>query len=61
MRIYRWELLVLCHYADKSCDQSCDKHCDGGDIMFLVCHVTSREHMFKELCELSRDLTKPRD
>ena len=52
---------MLCHYADKSCDQSCDKHCDGGDIMFLDFHVTSREHMFKELCELSRDLTKPRD
>ena len=38
---------MLCDYADKSCDH---KHCDGGD-MFLICHVTSREHMFKGLCE----------
>ena len=29
------------HYADKSCDH---KHCDGGDILFLICHVTTREH-----------------
>ena len=38
---------MLCHYADKSCDH---KYCDGGDI-FLICHVTSREHMFKGFCE----------
>ena len=38
---------MLCHYADKSCNH---KHCDGRD-MFLFCHVTSREHMFKGLCE----------
>ena len=37
---------MLCHYADKSCDH---KYCDGGDI--LICHVTSREHMFKGFCE----------
>ena len=47
MRIYGWELLVLCHYADKPCDH---RHCDGGD-MFLICHIISLEHMFKWLCE----------
>ena len=25
MRIYRWELLVLCHYSDKSCER---RHCE---------------------------------
>ena len=30
---------MLCQYPDKSCDH---KHCDGGNIMFLICHVTSR-------------------
>ena len=39
--------LGVSHYADKSCDH---KHCDEGD-MFLICHVTSHEHMFKGLCE----------
>ena len=39
---------MICHYAYKSCDR---KHCDGEDIMFLICHMTSREHMFEGLCE----------
>ena len=47
MQTYGLELPVLCHYGDKSCDH---KYCSGED-MFLVCHVTSREHMFKGLCE----------
>ena len=47
MEIYGWEVLVLFHYADKSCDH---KHRDGGDV-FLICHVTSRDYMFKGLCE----------
>ena len=48
MQIYGLELLVLCHYADKSFDH---KHCDGGDIIILLCRVTSRKHMFKRLRE----------
>ena len=48
MRIHGWKLFVLCHSADKSCDH---KHCNGGDKMFLIYHVTSREHVFKGLCE----------
>ena len=27
------------------------RHYDSGDIVFLIYHVTSREHMFKGLCE----------
>ena len=34
MQIYGQELLVLCHYNDKSCDH---KRCDGENIMFLNC------------------------
>ena len=31
---------------------SCEhKHCDSGDILFFICHVSSREHMLKELGE----------
>ena len=44
MQIYGWQLLVLCHHPDKLCDH---KHCEGGDKKFLICHVTSRQHMFK--------------
>ena len=47
--IYGCELLVLRHYADKSCDH---KHCDGGD-MFLICHVTSCDHIFNWLCKFT--------
>ena len=33
------------------CDRSCDhKHCDSGDIMFLICLMTSSQHVFKGLC-----------
>ena len=48
MRIYRWELLAICHQPDETCDH---KHCYSADIMFLICHVTSREHMLQGLCE----------
>ena len=42
--IYGWGLLAVCHHPDKSCDHS-------EDIMFSICHVTSRKHMFKWLDE----------
>ena len=48
MRIYGCELLALCHYADNFCDH---KHCDGGDMIFLICHLTTHEQMFKGLCK----------
>ena len=48
MQIFGWELLVVFHDPDTPCDHT---HCDSGDIMFLICHMTSRERMFKGLCE----------
>ena len=59
MNIYRWELLTVCHHPGKCCEH---RHCDSGDIVFLNYHVTSREDMFKGLCEfmggcLSRRVT----
>ena len=48
MRIYRCELLAVRHHPDKSCDHN---YCDNGDIILLICHVTTREQMFKWLCE----------
>ena len=42
---------MLCHYAAKSCDH---KHYDGGDIMFLVCHVTYRKQIFEGSFEFMR-------
>ena len=39
---------MICHHPDKSCDR---KHCDSGDEMFLICHQTSREHLFKGFYE----------
>ena len=26
------------------------RYCDSGHIMILICYVTSRNHVFKELC-----------
>ena len=39
------ELLAVCYHPDKPCDH---RYCESGD-MFLICHVTLRDHMFKEL------------
>ena len=49
MRIYGWELLVVCHQPDNLIDY---KRCDSKDIIiFLICQVTSRDHRFQGLCE----------
>ena len=56
MRIYGWKLLTVCHHPDKSCDH---KYCDSGDIVFLIRHITSRELMFKGLCEFMDGSTSP--
>ena len=48
MEIYGSELLKICHHTGRSCEH---KHCDSGEIAFLICHVISREHMSKRLCE----------
>ena len=47
MRIYGREVLAEGYHLDKSCDES---HFNSGDL-FLIYHVTSRQHMFKELFE----------
>ena len=52
-QIYKWELLAVCHYPAKSSDHN---HCDSVD-MFLICHVTSCEHIFKMLCEFTNGVT----
>ena len=39
---------MVCHHPDKYCDR---KQWDNGEIKFLICHVTSWEHMFKRLRE----------
>ena len=49
MPIYGWELLAVCHHPDKFGDQ---RHFDSGDIMNLICQLTSLDHMFKALHEL---------
>ena len=38
----------ICHQLDISCGK---RRYDSGDIVFLICHVTSREHLFKGFCE----------
>ena len=52
MKIYSGEVLVVCRHPDKYCDH---KQCDNEDIKFLICHVTSREHLFKRLREFMRE------
>ena len=48
MQIYQWELLTIYHHPGKFGDP---RHGDCGDIMNLTCHLISRDHMFKGLCE----------
>ena len=38
---------MVCHYPDKFGGQ---RHCDSSDIQLLLCHLTSREHVFKVSC-----------
>ena len=46
MKIYEWNLHKVCHHLGKSCE-----HRYYGDIVLLICNVTSRERKFKWLCE----------
>ena len=48
MQILEWELFKVCHHFGKSCEH---RYYDSGVIVFLVCHVISRKHMFEGLCE----------
>ena len=56
MGINGWELLAVLHHHDKLSDH---KHCDCGDTMALICHVTSRDHMFMSGSLLRRVATLP--
>ena len=44
MRTYDWEHFALCRHPNTFCDH---KYCDSRDIMFLICDVNSRNHMFE--------------
>ena len=41
--IHGWELLAVYYHPDKFGDH---RYWNSGDIMVLICHVTSRDHMF---------------
>ena len=49
MQICGWELLAVCHQPDKFGGH---RHCDSGNV-FLIFHVTLRDHTFKEFCEFA--------
>ena len=49
MQIYGCLLLKVCHHLRKSCEH---RNYGSGDIVLLICHVTSFEHIFEGLCEL---------
>ena len=39
---------MVFHHSDKFGDH---RYCDSGDTMFSICHLTSRDLMFKVLCK----------
>ena len=43
-----WKPLKVCHNREKSSDHC---YCDSEDIKFSICHLTSCDYIFKELCE----------
>ena len=47
-KIYVWELLAVFCHLDKFGDH---RHYDSEDIMVLIFHLTSRDHMLKGLYE----------
>ena len=44
MRTYDWEIFAVFRHPNKFCDH---KYCDSRDILFLICNVNSRNHMFQ--------------
>ena len=60
MRISGQEFLTVCQKSDKFGDH---RYCESGDV-FLICHVTSTDHVFKwlyvTLCmEAIHDMSQP--
>ena len=41
---YGWELVAVCHQTGKFRDY---RPFDSGYLMFLICHMTSRDQVFK--------------
>ena len=50
MRLYDWELLTLGHHV---VSYGGSKHCDWGDKSFSICHVISKDHVFKGLSDFT--------
>ena len=48
MLTFGWELVAVIPHPDKFGER---RHCNSDYIMFLICHVTSRDGMFYGLCE----------
>ena len=44
MWLYGWEPLTVSHHADNFDGFN---HCGSGDNVFLICHVISKDHVFK--------------
>ena len=55
-QIYGWKFLAVCHHPEKFCDR---RYRDNGNKMFLICHVTSRNHMFKGLMYVNLGVEAP--
>ena len=49
MWLQGWETVIVSHYLSK---YGVDRHCVSGDVMGLVSHVISYEHMIKGSCDL---------
>ena len=45
--------LTVCHHPAKFGDR---RHCDNGDT-FIICHVTSRDNVYKVSCDFIKPLT----
>ena len=56
MKLYGLELLAVSQHPDKFGDH---RPCDNRDLMFLVCNVTSRDHLFKGFCDFTDGRPSP--
>ena len=52
MRLYGWMPLTLGHHDATFGGFS---HCGSGDEMFLMCHMISKDHVFKGLRDFIRE------
>ena len=47
--LYGWELLVVYHHPNNIGD---NRYCNLGDLIVLVCQLTSRDHVLKGPCDV---------